>query len=189
MCTPACPCSSSGNWYSLYKSTSIVPEYGFRTVDKYARDRFNRTVSTSNGGNNTLTAFTVTSSGITYNNFWGCYLNIKDLDAQFKKANPTYQSKMVYLSEGFENFARNAEAALDCSGICYPGIFYYFKPIDNGPPVNNCVSGLKKAFGSKPLGIGILLLISFVLTAFTHLASWSICCRCCAPKKVDPNHH
>jgi hypothetical protein len=95
---------------------------------------------------------------------------------------------VVALSEGFENFARNVEENLNCNGICYPGIFYYFKTLDNGPPKANCLDGLKKAFGSKPLGIGILLIISFVLTVFTHITAWSMCCRCCAPKERK-NHH
>jgi len=189
LCTKACPCPATGSWYSLYLSNNVVPEYGYRTVDKYARDRFSRTVLASNGGNSTLTPFYLSSSG-TYSNFWDCYLHLQALDAAAASADPKYQSQIVSISEGFENFARNTEASLDCSGICYPGIFYYFKTIDNGPPVNNCLSGLKKAFGSKPLAIGILLVISFVLTVFTHLASWSMCCRCCAPKKgAEPHHH
>jgi hypothetical protein len=91
------------------------------------------------------------------------------------------------LSKDFENLARNVEENLNCNGICSPGIFYYFKTLDNGPPKASCLSGIKKeffsTFNSKPLGIGILLIISFVLTLLTHITAWTMCCKCCSPKE------
>lgn len=98
--------------------------------------------------------------------------------------NPNYQSKAANFSEGFETFARDVEASLSCNGICYPGLFFYFQTIYNGPPTKNCIEGLQNLFGSKPLGIGILLLISFALTVITHITSWAMCCRCCAAKET-----
>lgn len=74
------------------------------------------------------------------------------------------------------------ETTLNCNGICYPGLFFYFKTIFNGPPTKNCIKGIQDVFGDKARSIGILLLISFALTSITYITSWAICCRCCAPK-------
>jgi hypothetical protein len=178
MCTTTCPCPASNvnndNWYTKYTSNI--------TVDQRGRALFNRTVALTNGGNATLTPFTLLAAGTTYDNFWDCYKNLKNIDAQLANSNPNYQKKAANISEGLENFARDAEAALNCNGICYYGLFFYFQKINVGPPYKNCIKGLQDAFGSKPLGIGILLLVSFALTVITHITSWAICCRCCAPK-------
>lgn len=97
-------------------------------------------------------------------------------------ANSNYQRKAANISEGVENFARDVEASLNCNGVCYPGLFYYFRTINSGPPSKNCIDGIRDVFGDKALAIGVLLLVSFVLTSLTHITSWAICCRCCAPK-------
>jgi hypothetical protein len=39
---------------------------------------------------------------------------------------PKYQKKAANISEGLEAFARDVEASLNCNGICYPGLFFYF---------------------------------------------------------------
>ena len=185
MCTSTCPCppATTSNWYSIYlNSTFTVQNYTFN-AETYAHV-FNRTLSTVTTST-TLTPFKLgTSKNGTYDNFWDCYTYMKGIDAAQAQLNSTYKSKVVSISDGFQNFATNVESALNCNGICYPGLFYYFKTLYTGPPQKNCVDGLTSIFGSKPLGIGILLLISFVLTVFTHITTWSICCHCCAPKET-----
>lgn len=190
MCTSSCPCpiaTAGGNgtgsnnitnaWYLKYNATS---------VDQYARAKFNRTVLLATT-NSSLTPFTLANntSQTSYENFWDCYKHLENLDEQMASTNPNYQKKVVQLSEGFENFARDVEAGLNCNGICFYGLFFYFQNVYVGPPTQNCVEGLKNAFKDKPIAIGILLLISFVLTVFAHITSWSVCefCRCCKKKQ------
>jgi hypothetical protein len=139
-------------------------------------------VALTNGGNSSLVPFTLAAAGKTYDNFWECYINLLNIDQQMANVNPNYQKKAANISEGVAQFARDIEAGLNCNGICYYGLFFYFQKINVGPPFKNCIQGLQDVFGSKPLGIGILLLISFALTALAHIISWSICCRCCGPK-------
>ena len=88
------------------------------------------------------------------------------------------------ISTGVYNFMQNVESALNCNGVCQPGLFYYFKTLASGPPMQNCITGLQNIFLNKPMGIGIVLLISFFLTLLTCIASMSMCCQCCAPKET-----
>lgn len=98
--------------------------------------------------------------------------------------NPSYQRRVKLVGKEFENFARDFESSLNCNGICYPGLFFYFKTVRDGPPMKNCVDGLTTLFKDKPLAIGILLLVSFVLTFFAHINSYPICAcsKCCQAK-------
>lgn len=104
-----------------------------------------------------------------------------------KVKNPAYQRRIEDFGDSFEGFARDFESSLSCNGICYPGLFYYFKPLMAGPPGDNCIEGINKLFKGRPLGIGILLLVSFVLTVFAHINSYPICaCSKCCQAKPNP---
>jgi len=130
----------------------------------------------------------VNGTGATaYDNFWDCYQYLSGIDKQLAQINATYQPQVKSVSASMKKFAQSVEDTLNCNGVCYPGLFYYFKTIYNGPPTQNCISGLTDIMGSNPLGIGVLLLVSFALTIFVHIGSWSMCCQCCAAKDTDPD--
>lgn len=145
---------------------------------------FQRTIKTTSSSSSITAFYFANATEVSYNNFWSCYANISSIDATLSSSNSNYQSRITQVSTAVQNFVQNVEAGLNCNGICYYGLFYYFQTLAAGPPTQNCVTGLTSIFGSKPLGIGILLLISFLLTLFTFIASWSMCCRCCAPKET-----
>lgn len=119
-----------------------------------------------------------------YDNFFECYSAVVALeDIEFAK-NKNYQRRITPVSNGFRTFAKDFETAVNCNGICYPGLFFYFKSIREGPPMKNCVDSLSLLFKDKPLAIGILLLVSFILTVFAHINSYPICAcsKCCNAK-------
>lgn len=107
-----------------------------------------------------------------------------ELEGKEVDKNPSYQRRIEPVSEGFQAFAQEFESSLNCNAICRPGLFFYFKNIRDGPPMKNCIDGMATLFNDKPLAIGILLLVSFVLTAFAHLNSYPICAcsKCCQAK-------
>ena len=45
------------------------------------------------------------------------------------------------------NFAADVESVLNCNGGCYPGLFYYFRTVYDGPPTQNCITGIKEVIG------------------------------------------
>ena len=69
------------------------------------------------------------------------------------------------------------EDEFSCQGICRVGAFFYFRKIQEGPPTKNCLTGLKETFKDKPLAIGIILLVSFALTFFAFITTFSLCYR------------
>lgn len=123
----------------------------------------------------------------TYDNFYDCYLAVSNLEDVEITKNPSYQRRVRKVGQEFEKFARDFESSLNCNGICYPGLFYYFKSIRSGPPTNNCIEGITTLFKDKPVAIGILLLVSFVMTFFAHINSYPICAcsKCCQAKTDD----
>jgi hypothetical protein len=78
MCTTTCPCPAPtpmNNWYELYTKNA--------SLDKYARDVFNRTVKISTNDTNKV-PFTFSAGGQTsYGNFWECYLFLKEADEKY----------------------------------------------------------------------------------------------------------
>ncbi len=86
-----------------------------------------------------------------------------------------YYSGVPNITAGFKKFATDFEKSLNCNGICYPGLFYYFRSIKEGPPSKNCINGFTELFKDKALAIGILLLVSFFLTFLSHINSYPIC--------------
>ena len=70
------------------------------------------------------------------------------------------------------------ESDFDCNGICTTGSFFYFRKVQEGPPLKNCINGVKDTFKDKPLAIGIILIVSFVLTFLSVFIVYGFyCCR------------
>lgn len=182
MCTTTCPCpqpltyTANPNWYNLFTANASF---------EVAANSYNRTISTTPSTYNpNLVPFTFASGNTSYDNFAACYAAVTSIDNTLSSSNPSYQKRITQVSADFTNFASNVESALNCNGICTPGLFYYFKTIASGPPTSNCITGLQTIFAGKPVGIGVILLISVFMIMLTNFAAWSMCCRCCAPKEV-----
>jgi hypothetical protein len=187
MCTSTCPCPVPTNqtWYSKYTNAAPYTYQGKNYSAEAWANTFNRTLAlVANPLKPSLVPFKVVNgTGSTaYDNFWDCYQYLSGIDKQLAQVNSSYQPQVQSVSASMKNFAQSVESSLNCNGICYPGLFYYFKTVYSGPPTQNCIAGLTAIMGNNPLGIGILLLVSFLLTIFVHIASWSMCCRCCAAK-------
>jgi hypothetical protein len=67
------------------------------------------------------------------------------------------------------------ESSFSCNGICRAGAFYYFVDISQGPPTDSCLPQIKKLFNQKPTAVGVLLLISFLLTFFSFFTAYGLC--------------
>jgi hypothetical protein len=51
---------------------------------------------------------------------------LNNLELKQLSQNPKYERKVKQISDGFEQFARKFESELNCNGVCYPGLFFYF---------------------------------------------------------------
>ena len=193
MCTTSCPCApsiangTSKGWFSNYINAGNRTYFGKTyDIESYV-NLFNRTLNNKTGYTNFTFSASSTNTSSYYTNFWDCYNYVSGLQAQQAAVNPKYNQTLATVSTDFVSFARDLENTLNCNGICYPGLFYYFKTVYNGIPTQNCLDGITKILAGNPLGMGILLLISFILTIFVHFATWSMCCKCCAPKESKDN--
>ena len=173
LCTDDCKCpqsNSSNNW---------LPQYQTSDLEKRANS-LNRTVyAVPKVGMKNFVFAANSETAIT--NFLDCQIKLQN-SQQSSTASPSAK-QFEAAKDGLKDFAKAVEDTFMCNGICSPGLFYYVKPVTDGAPTKNCVDGVTEMFKGKPLGIGILLLISFVLTVITHMISWSMCCRCCGPKE------
>jgi len=198
LCSEQCPCppvTATNNWYSLYtKASSFESQYSSfvqRADQKFKRNftiTSNLTEYRNAITNNRNPPLFVSSTLKNYDNFFSCYLAVIELENVELSKNKNYQRRIKPVPKNFETFARDFESALSCNGICFPGLFFYFKPITEGPPMKNCIEGITTLFKDKPLAIGILLLVSFVLTVFAHINSYPICAcsKCCQAKPNVP---
>ena len=188
LCTDICPCPLAMNeWISKFKN-SQQNEYIFQTFSERALLKFKRnfTVTTSiedyqflkKIDGNLPIFVNITDGAVTYSNFWDCYLKLINLESIELNKNPNYVIKFLYLRGDLETLIRKFESELSCNGICYPGIFFYFKDLEAGPPEMNCFSSFMNILQDKALKIGILLLISCFLTFLSHISSYYICMSC-----------
>ena len=196
LCTEQCPCppsTSSDNWLALYTSAgsydAMYTSFAARANGKFRRNfttTANLTEFRNAVANNRNPPLYVNSTS-NFDNFYACYKSIEEKESAEIIKNPSYQRRMKTVDKSFETFARDFESNLNCNGICYPGLFYYFKSVKSGPPMKNCIDGVTVLFKDKPLAIGILLLVSFVLTVFAHINSYPICScsKCCEAKKNE----
>lgn len=72
-----------------------------------------------------------------YNSFWDCYSRVKDY--------PNFD-EYYEVSEGMKELLETMESEFNCQGICKIGAFFYFKKVQDGPPNQNCLEGLKETF-------------------------------------------
>lgn len=86
-------------------------------------------------------------------------------------------AKLKNITVEMQEFVEQIEGEFNCSGVCTPGPFFWFAKLDQGPPEQNCIEGIRAAFRSKPLAVGVVLLVTFVLTFATFITQFSICCH------------
>lgn len=115
--------------------------------------------------------------------FWTCYNDVvaKQSNSSSSAAyNSTigqqYNNSLTKVNAALIDFMRSLESEFKCSGVCNPGPFYWFADLWQGPPTNNCLVGIKNAFKTKPTAVGILLLVTFLLTIVTWITQFSMCC-------------
>lgn len=126
MCTDACPCPAAemdNYWHERWLANL--------TLEDYANIMFQRTIRT-----NTTPGYNPAYQGVqfvlgganTFENFWECYLFINNMGSLINTQNAQN------ISSNFESFVRAIEGTFDCNGICYPGLFFYFKSVFLGHP-------------------------------------------------------
>jgi len=195
MCTSTCPCpptsmmATNGKpWFANYQNSTAKYLYkgANYSMEQFANIAFGRTTTVKAGYTGFTFALNSTNTSSYYTNFWDCYNYVSGLAAKTSSSNSQY-ANFTTVSTGLANFLKDLETTLDCNGICYPGLFYYFKTVLNPPPTQQCLDGITKILAGNPLGMGILLLISFFLTIVVHITTWSMCCKCCAPKEAKDN--
>ena len=127
----------------------MYPTFSARAADKNFKRNFTTTTNLTeyrnalNAGRNTPLYVSSTKN---YDNFFSCYVAVSDLENAEVLKNPSYQRRIKPVSANFENFAKDFETSLNCNGICYPGLFFYFKSIKQGPPMKNCIDGMITIF-------------------------------------------
>ena len=174
MCTTYCPCPSdldiskwnetllNQNNRTLYINSSLYPAYQPMTLADV-------------------------NSTLDYQNFWDCYQNISQKYQSLQNiGGGSYTKYIDTISSGVQELIRTLENELKCEGICKQGAFYYFRSIYEGPPLGNCLTEIKNSFQTKPLAIGILLLVSFFLTFLSFITTYSLC-YAGQEKKPTPN--
>lgn len=76
---------------------------------------------------------------------------------------------MDELSSDMISFLTTLDDEVDCGGICNNTIFYFSKSLEEGPPPQNCIDGLKQMFTEDTINVGIALLLSFIVTFFAFI--------------------
>jgi len=105
-------------------------------------------------------------TGATFGNFYDCYLNMKK--------NSTIAKKVENIDDDLVDLLRTLETDFACSGICEPGLFWFFKNVTDGPPMMNCIDGIKKTFAENTTNIGIALIISFFFTFGAFIVQYGL---------------
>lgn len=149
------------------------------TLEDYANQAWGRTtVSSKSSYDMEYFTFTKTpaNSSSYYTTFTDCFNHILS-----QVVNTDYANEFPPIPPGLLKFIRALEDSFSCNGVCYPGIFWFTKSVLNPPPTQDCLESILNIFSGKPLGMGILLLFSFLVTLLAHIFSWSVCCMCCAP--------
>jgi len=72
------------------------------------------------------------------------------------------------------NLVKLLESDFACSGVCNPGLFWFFRPVTDGPPVNNCITGIKSTFAKQTTNIGVALIISFGFTFLAFIVQYGL---------------
>jgi len=72
------------------------------------------------------------------------------------------------------NLLQTLEEDFSCSGICQPGLFWFFRNVSAGPPGQNCIDGIKNTFAENTTNIGIALVISFFFTFCAFVVQYGL---------------
>jgi hypothetical protein len=168
MCTSDCPCPTSasyGNWLLKWSNET--------QLNVNNRTNMNKPLPY-------VQIYTVIPGGTTktYTKFWDCYIALKNLNQYSTYSSLSSNSKWQDVSEDMQTLISNMEADLGCSGICTPGAFFFFSDLSVGPPLKNCIEGIKDTFKNKVLAVGVILVFTFLLTFIAWIINFSICCNC-----------
>ena len=87
-----------------------------------------------------------------------------------------YSSSVKTIDSNIKDLIETLENDFNCNGICSPGNFFYFRKVQDGPPIKNCITGIKDQFKEKPLAIGVILIVSFALTILSVFFVYGMCC-------------
>ncbi len=80
-----------------------------------------------------MVAYGTGSTGTATPTFWDCYERVKDIGGL---VTDEYE-----ISENYRSLIEAIEEEFTCNGICKPGLFFFFRPVSEGPPIKACLSG------------------------------------------------
>lgn len=72
------------------------------------------------------------ATGTAVNTFWECYERLSLMGGI------TGENK---IPDNYRSLIEDIENEFTCNGICKPGLFFFFRPVTEGPPVKACLSG------------------------------------------------
>ncbi len=153
MCSPYCPCPI---------------DLDFEMWDEGLLNLWGRTKEENATNGYTPMVYAPDWSVASFNNYGQCYDMIE------KRPDFLFREK---IDSGILDFMKSIESEFDCNGVCYTGLFYFFKPIYSGPPRKTCFEGIKSFFSMRFLQLGIIIGASFVLVFVTFFTSCSLCCK------------
>jgi hypothetical protein len=162
MCTSnSCPCPADTD-FNLWAANETQVRMWKRTT---ASQPF-----VANGQYHTpLFKVSAGSTVTTYDNFWSCY---EALSSSGNITNEYYK-----IDDRVKNVIESLEDEFTCNGVCDPGIFFFFRKIQNGPPTKACLKDFQEYVGRRPMAVGIVLLVSFFLTFCAWILTFSLCYR------------
>lgn len=68
------------------------------------------------------------------------------------------------------------EQKYDCSGFCYPALFYYSQPVTKGLPQEGCLKGFLEDIDREMLDLGIVFIVTAVILTFMLCCACPVCC-------------
>jgi len=169
---------STGTWTSSLMCTqdycACPPETNFTLWTETELNSWNRTNSIIKAVDPQykLLFKNVTAGSISYPTFYECYKYI--LTRKSTLATNSQAQKVEELSDDFIDLLKVLENELNCNGICQPGLFWFLKPVTDGPPGQNCVEGLRDMFKKNTTNIGIALIISCFFTFCAFIVQYGL---------------
>jgi len=168
---------STGKWTSSLMCTDVCPcpmNTDFTKWTESELNSWNRTNSPVTAVLNSNYKILNKTASVNYATFYDCYKYIlKQKDSKNYTNNANVQ-KVEELSDDFVNLLRILEDELNCNGICEPGLFWFLKPVSDGPPDRNCIEGLRDMFKDNTTNIGIALIISCFFTFCAFIVQYGL---------------
>merc|ERR1712130_375690 len=64
-----------------------------------------------------------------------------------------------------------------CSGMCEPGLFFFSRPLHEGPPTQTCFKKFKQELHDSAEGIAVNSVVTGVFALFIFFSHFSLYCR------------